>query len=147
MNGLAPCEPFTSGGALGDCGTCLNPAELREAEWGPLLLLENTPSGGTGLEANVSACVELTGGSLECAEAYQAMKACERAACDANCPNTGQATLQDRRQCYLDSLDGPCAPHTVSGACATLAGPVNACLGAGFEDQFIEAATALCVNG
>jgi hypothetical protein len=147
MTGNAPCEPFMSGGTLAACGACLDPTELDAAEWGPLLMSVNTTAGATSFEANVSACVELTSGSRECAEAYQAMKACERAACDANCAAASQAELEERRQCYLDARDGTCALHAISGACATLAGPVAACIGDGFEDQFIEAGTALCVNG
>jgi hypothetical protein len=61
--------------------------------------------------------------------------------------STGQGALKERQQRYLGALDGPCAPDAVSGACTTLARPVNAGLETGFDDQFIEADTALCVNG
>jgi hypothetical protein len=84
--------------------------------WGALV--EHTMQGVSN--DNVAGCIEIEG-NLTCAKAYEALSACEDAACPPSvCPVTDQTTF---------TAYEACAKSADSGACKTYASAVQACQG------------------
>jgi hypothetical protein len=84
LSSAATCSAFgQDASADATCGACIRTSDSA-SRYGPLV------GSGSLVRANVAGCIELTEPSLlSCAKAVQAESACELAACEANCPVTG----------------------------------------------------------
>ena len=93
-----------------ECGACLRPSSVDDAEWGPYVITQ-LPS-GVASAINTGGCLELSG-HADCGAQYQAGLLCRHEACADNCHDGEQYN-----QCKSDA-DAVCADYPSSPSCIT----------------------------
>jgi hypothetical protein len=85
------------------CATCLESART-DAAWGPLVI------GNGVISLNIPGCVALKGDN-NCAQAYEALDGCQRAACDMICPVMDNQSFADWQKCTQTASTGVCKTY------------------------------------
>jgi hypothetical protein len=126
------------------CQTCLITPATAE-RYGPVL------AHGGYITLNLAGCLELTGGpaGLRCAKDLQASEACQKSACDQNCPVKDRDTLGSWEACAEAAAAGGCKTfHERIGCIGDFAdaGPASYCIAPTFEESFRRFALLFCAG-
>jgi len=96
---------------------------------------------------NTAGCIELVDpGGLPCATAVQALTGCELQACQANCPVSSPASLDDYYECAQVADSAGCASYAATASCSQgLDGsPASVCDSAAFKDFYDAVVPLFC---
>jgi hypothetical protein len=130
-----------------DCAKCIVTAAAAD-HYGPLV------STGGLIQANVAGCIEaLDPHALSCAKAEQAKTDCELAACAANCPVSGSASLNAAAteldlylQCAILADSYGCQAYVSAAACVggELEAGASVCLFSDFMSFYFAVVPIFC---
>jgi hypothetical protein len=149
--GQGGCSSFTDAvnGADYKCGQCIAAAETAD-HVGPLVVHKGW------VELNIAGCVanamnDPTG--VRCSAGAQAARACELAACGANCPVSSKATLDAFDRCATQADTTVCGAYAQQAQCvakidAGASTPLGKCLESlSFENHFADLVELFCGPG
>jgi hypothetical protein len=137
----AACSAFkTMSPASAACAACiLTPASA--ASLGPII------DYGGFVVKNTAGCIQLVDTyGMPCATAVQVLTGCELQACQANCPVTSSASLDDYYNCAQDADDTGCASYYAMAACSQAldGGPASICTAPAFKDFYDAVVPLFC---
>jgi hypothetical protein len=137
----AACAAFkTMSAASAACAACILTPVTAE-KLGPII------DYGGFVGKNTAGCIQLVDtGGMPCATAVQVLTGCELQACQANCPVSSSASLDDYYECAQDADGNGCASYYAMAACgqALDGGPASICAAAAFKDFYDAVVPLFC---
>jgi hypothetical protein len=136
------CAQFKSDPSHAVCVACIE-TPVAASHYGPVVDF------GSFVAPNVAGCIELTDPSgLPCAKGIQTASVCERAACEANCPVSGVASLAAYDDCARAADQGVCQSYAlVASTCRRAeadSGVSAACVTDDFSSYYSQVVPIFC---
>jgi hypothetical protein len=137
----AACDAFKAmSAASAACAACIV-TPIGASRLGPII------DYGGFVGKNTAGCVELVEpGGMPCATEVQALTGCELLACQANCPVSNAATLDDYYDCAETADDAGCARYAAAAACDQQfdGGAASFCTSPAFKDFYDAVVPLFC---
>jgi hypothetical protein len=141
------CSDFAKENA--DCAACIVTPDSA-VDYGPVI------DHGGFVTANVAGCIEVEvegasdagSAALGCAKAVDALDGCELAACEANCPVSGMASLSQFQACTSSADGAGCSTFAAAASCTAPdsgVGVPSTCLTSDFSTFYYAVVPLFCL--